>query len=89
MKLRNATAIERRYTQDGKQLKVGLALKSKRNRHIGSGSGSNIRPAIPGGVTYPKMTPKMAAAQEKREIWKSKRTWMGATHGWVLQNKEE
>lgn len=93
MRKQNAAAFERRYTQDGKELKVNLALKPKRKGHIGGGRGHNIRKSpssrIPGGVTYPEMTPKMAAAQEKREVWKSKRTWMGATHGWVLQNKEE
>ena len=81
MRTQEATAFEREYEVSEKGMNVSVILKPKRVR---GGQGSNIRQAIPGGVTYTKITHKMAAAQERREIWKSKRTWMGRQQGWVL-----
>ena len=92
-----ATAFEREYYEGEKGLKVRVILKPKRNRLIshpddyilshGGGKGHNIRKSpssrIPGGVTYTKMTPKMAAKHEAREAWKAERTWV-VGQGWTL-----
>ena len=87
MKINEASAFEREYYEGEKGMKVRTVLKPKRNRFISGGEGHNIRKSpssrIPGGVTYTKMTPKMAAKHEAREAWKAERTWV-VGQGWTL-----
>jgi hypothetical protein len=68
MKTNEATGFTREY-RHGKDNKMVMVTepKSQHNRRIDTGKGSNIRPAIPGGVTYTEETPKMEARREALE----------------------
>ena len=88
MKINEAAAFEQDFYQAEKGLGVRSVLKPKRNRFINGGDGSNIRPAIPGGVHVTTITPRDNAKAwtkaENREAWQAKRTYLGYQHGWVL-----